>query len=102
MHGAKGNPIQRYNIKDPKKKTIAMTTSSFFGMSKDKALDFFGLATFCRKYGTVRDNVILSEDDDEFKDWHMQVNFGSETLNLLCFPDDLGCKNIVDETHSRT
>ena len=79
-----------------------MTTSSFFGMSKDKALDIVGLAKCCQRYGTVSDNVILTEDVDEFNAWHLQVKFGSDTLKMLCCPEDLYCKNIIiNESHSR-
>ena len=78
-----------------------MTTFSFFGMSNDQALDSSGLVRFCQEYGTVSDNVIFSEDDDEFKDWHLQVDFGSEALKLLCCPEDLSCKDILNKSHSR-
>ena len=82
VYGAKGNPIQRYNIRNPQKQTIAMTMFSFFGMSKEEALDISGLARFCQKYGTVSDDAISKEDDDEIQDWHLQVQFGSDTFKL--------------------
>ena len=41
-----------------------MTMSSFFGMSKEEALDIFGLANSCQPYGTVSDDAIFKDDDD--------------------------------------
>ena len=70
-------------------------------MPKDTALDLIGVTTCCERCGDVSDNVALSEKDDEFKDWHSRVNVGSKCFNLLCCPEDLQCKNIMTERHSR-
>ena len=73
---------RQYKIKDAKKKTQALTTSTCFGMPKESALDICGLTNLGERYGVVSDNVALIENDDEFKDWHLQVMCGSECFKI--------------------
>ena len=75
LRASKDNPICRYRVQKNNSTTDVSSPVRFFGMSKGSALDILGFATFCTRYGAVRDNVILSEDDEEFDGWHLMINF---------------------------
>ena len=75
LHASKEHPIRRSRVQ---RQTMTKGVSSpfcFFGMSKESAVDMFGLATCCTKYGTVGENVRMTEDDEEFDDWYLLINF---------------------------
>ena len=62
LSGPKPNPIRRYRVQISSTKVDLTSPSRFFGMATQSANDHFGLAKCCTRYGTVSDNVTLSED----------------------------------------
>ena len=74
---------------------IENETMGFLGLSKSEATVFFGLRTYCEKYGKMNDDVTLLEDHLEFKDWHVKYMYGSESMTMLCCPEDKFCNNVI-------
>ena len=91
----KRNPIRRYRVDNHNNRKDVPTPFHFFGMSEESALDISGRAKLCTRYGSVSDNVILTEDGESCDDWNILIQFENESLNMLCWPEDLVCTSIV-------
>ena len=83
--------ISRLKVLNP---NIENETMGFLGLSQKEATVFFGLRTYYEKYGKMNDDVTLLEDHLEFKDWHVKYMYGSESMTMLCCPDDKFCSNV--------
>ena len=65
-----------------------------FGMNPGETATTLGLMTYLDDYGKdTASKVNMRKRMHEFKDWTLDVPFQSETVSLLCCPEDRQCEN---------
>ena len=53
----------------------------------------------CRKYGSVSDDLTFTEENEEFKDWHVTMHYEDEHVKMLCCLEDIVCCTILKGIH---
>ena len=51
-------------------------------------------------YGNANENIKLKEEDEEFQDWHVSVQYDNSIVKVFCCPEDMMCTDIVRDSHS--
>ena len=74
--------------------TESRCTTTFCGLSQEATQRIFGLDTYMAKYGAQgasHPNLRAPETTEELQHWSLDVPFGSQTLAILCCPEDRRC-----------
>ena len=112
-HGTKNNPIKFYPLLTPSVASALpenvnrpygdeCTLSFLGGLNGNKTERLFGLKTYCDKYGKMNEDITLPPTHEEFDDWHLFIPFGSETVKVLCCPEDVQCVRLGDAPQSHS
>ena len=66
----------------------------FCGLTRRKAEEFFGMATYLRRYGRCegcQTDLTQAEPLAELEEWKLRVEFTEQPLHIVCCPEDREC-----------